>query len=215
MEVITMKIEKISENQIKLTLTRADLEKHNIKLDELVKPTDKTQELFKSIMEQAFNECGFEVDNTPLMVEATPVSIDGLMIIVTKLPEKETNEEKISLINQNKDLRRYRRKDVSSFSSTGDFDQKNAVIYSFNCLDDVIDASMRVESKIKGTNMLFGYKNKYYLLIQETLNEDTLCELNEYGQKSESTLLSKYFLIEHGETIVKNPAVKILAESFR
>jgi adapter protein MecA 1/2 len=209
-----MKIEKISENQIKLTLTKADLEKHNIKLDELIKPTDKTQELFKSIMEQAFNECGFEVDNTPLMVEATPVSIDGLMIIVTKLPEKDTHEDKMSLITQNKDLRRYRKKDVSPFSSTGNFDE-NAVIYSFSCLDDVIDASMRVETKVTGTNMLFGYKHKYYLLIQDSLNDETLSELNEYGEKSNSTALSKYFLIEHGETIVKNPAVKILAESFR
>ena len=59
-----MKIEKISENQIKLTLTKNDLKDNNIKIEELVKPSDKVQELFRNLMEKAFSECGFEVDNT-------------------------------------------------------------------------------------------------------------------------------------------------------
>ena len=78
-----MKIEKINDNQIKLTLTHDDLTERNIKLEELITPSDRSQELFRDIMEQAFNECGFSVDNAPLMVEATPMALDGLMIIVT------------------------------------------------------------------------------------------------------------------------------------
>ena len=107
-----MKVEKISENQIKLTLTSSDLKENNIRLDDLTKPNEKAQELFKKIMEKAFTQCGFEVDDTPLMVEATPISLDGLMIIVTKLPEKASPKDSLSLISQNKELRRYKKKNI-------------------------------------------------------------------------------------------------------
>ena len=51
-----MKIERLSENQIKLTLTPADLREHNINIEELIKPSsEQTKELFKDIMEQAFD----------------------------------------------------------------------------------------------------------------------------------------------------------------
>ena len=48
-----MKIEKINDNQIKLTLTHDDLTERNIKLEELITPSDRSQELFRDIMEQA------------------------------------------------------------------------------------------------------------------------------------------------------------------
>ncbi len=38
--------------------------------------------------------------------------------------------------------------------------------------------------------------------------------LDEYGQKHISTLLSKYYLAEHGETIIGEKAIKALALSF-
>lgn len=115
-----MKVEKISENQIKLTLTSSDLKENNIRLDDLTKPNEKAQELFKKIMEKAFTQCGFEVDDTPLMVEATPISLDGLMIIVTKLPEKASPKDSLSLISQNKELRRYKKKNIEHIKKSSE-----------------------------------------------------------------------------------------------
>ena len=213
-----MKIEKISENQIKLTLTKNDLKDNNIKIEELVKPSDKVQELFRNLMEKAFSECGFEVDNTPLMVEATPISIDGLIIIVTKLPENDAGNGAMSLISQNRDLRRYKKKGISHLESTH-LSEDNIMIYSFICLDDVINASMRISKMFSGYSELFGYEKRYFLLLQSDVehqknDENIESALNEYGTKYASNVLSKYFLVEHGETIVHNPAVKILAENF-
>ena len=128
-----MKVEKISENQIKLILTSADLKENNLKLEELIKPSDKTQDLFRGLMEKAFSQCGFEVDNTPLMVEATPISVDGLMIIVTKLPDKNSQKENMALMSQNKDLRRYKKKGVSALKNEP-VSEENIIIYSFLCL---------------------------------------------------------------------------------
>ncbi len=215
----TMKIEKINENQIKLTLTNADLTERNIKLEELISPSNKTQELFRDIMEQAFTECGFCVDNAPLMVEATPVALDGLMIIVTKIQDKDSQKDKLSLISQNKELRRFKRKSIDTY--TGENVSDNGIsIYSFDALDDVINASIRLNSTYSGYNILFKYTEKYFLLIQnDSANDDISDEdieniVSEYGTKHISTVLSKYHLLEHGEVIVKNPAIKTLAMSF-
>ena len=76
-----MKIERISENQLKLTLTKADLAERKIKLEDLISPSERTQKLFRDIMEQALDEEDFISENTPLMVEAIPSGGDGIMII--------------------------------------------------------------------------------------------------------------------------------------
>lgn len=65
-----MKIEKINENQIRCTLTKADLEDRQIRLSELAYGTEKAKSLFRDMMQQANIEFGFEADNIPLMIEA-------------------------------------------------------------------------------------------------------------------------------------------------
>ena len=42
-----MKIEKINDNQIRCTLTREDLESHQIRISELAYGTDKAKKLFR------------------------------------------------------------------------------------------------------------------------------------------------------------------------
>lgn len=55
-----MRIEKISENQIKFLLSKADLTERDIKITELAYGSEKTQELFREMMEQAMAECGLD-----------------------------------------------------------------------------------------------------------------------------------------------------------
>ena len=60
--MIILKIEKISENQIKVFLDKADLKERNIKLTELAYGSEKTQALFREMMEQAVETCGFDIE---------------------------------------------------------------------------------------------------------------------------------------------------------
>ena len=48
-----MKIEKINENQIRCTLTREDLESHQVNLKELAYGSEKAKKLFRDMMQQA------------------------------------------------------------------------------------------------------------------------------------------------------------------
>lgn len=91
-----MKIEKISENQIRCTLNKADLAEKEILLTELAYGTDKAKELFRELMEQASMELGFEVDNIPLMIEAIPVNPDCLVLIITKVEDPDELDTRFS-----------------------------------------------------------------------------------------------------------------------
>ena len=84
-----MKIEKINDNQIRCTLTREDLENHQIRISELAYGTEKAKKLFRDMMQQAQIQFGFEADNIPLMIEAIPVSTESIILIITKVEDPE------------------------------------------------------------------------------------------------------------------------------
>lgn len=91
-----MKIERLSENQIRCTLNKADLNEKNLKLSELAYGSQKARDLFRDMIQQASAELGFEIDDTPLMVEAIPVSPDCLILIVTKVEDPEELDTRFS-----------------------------------------------------------------------------------------------------------------------
>lgn len=91
-----MKIEKINENQIRCTLTREDLENHQVRLSELAYGTEKAKKLFRDMMQQAQMQFGFEADNIPLMIEAIPVNMDSIILIITKVEDPEELDTRFS-----------------------------------------------------------------------------------------------------------------------
>lgn len=91
-----MKIERLSENQIRCTLYKADLADKELLLAELAYGTDKAKELFRELMQQASEELGFEVDNIPLMIEAIPVSPECLVLIITKVEDPDELDTRFS-----------------------------------------------------------------------------------------------------------------------
>lgn len=91
-----MKLEKINDNQIKCTLTSEDLAERSIRLSELAYGSEKAQELFRDMMQQAFREFGFSVDGAPLFVEAVPLSMDSIILIITKVDDPDELDTRFS-----------------------------------------------------------------------------------------------------------------------
>lgn len=91
-----MKFERISENQIKCTLTNSDLVSRQIKLSELAYGSAKARELFQDLMTQASVELGFDTTNMPIMVEAIPVPGDCLVLIITRVDDPEELDTRFS-----------------------------------------------------------------------------------------------------------------------
>lgn len=91
-----MHIEKINDNQIKCTLSQRDLRARNLDLSELAYGTEKARSLFQEMIEQAHDAFGFEGENTPLMVEAIPISQENIILIITRIDNPEELDSRFS-----------------------------------------------------------------------------------------------------------------------
>ncbi|KXL53920.1 adapter protein MecA 2 [Anaerotignum neopropionicum] len=213
-----MKIERVSENQLKLTLTRADLVERDLKLEDLINPSEKTQKLFRDIMEQALDEYDFINESTPLMVEAVPVGVDGIMVIVTKIDPKNKSENPMDLLFKNKEAHKWKKKPLDAIDTSSN-ENEDLLIFSFRTLDDAIHASLRLHGSYQGESELHKNNERIFLVLQADTYADesddyTELILDEFGQKHISTSLAKYYLLEHGETLISANAVEILAKTF-
>lgn len=135
-----MKIEKISDNQIRCTLNKSDLIDRELKISELAYGTEKAKALFRDMIQQAFYEFGFEVDDIPLMIEAIPVSTECLILVITKVSdpdELDTRFSKFSSFNVN---------DSSNDDSDED-SYADEIISSFDQTDDDIIEDIEERSK--------------------------------------------------------------------
>ncbi len=85
-----MKIEKINENQVRITLTQEDLLHHQLRVSELAYGSEKARELFREMMNKAKQEVGFQLEeHMPIMVEAIPEKGNALVLLITKVEHPE------------------------------------------------------------------------------------------------------------------------------
>lgn len=113
-----MKIEKISDSQIRCTLNRTDLQSRELKISELAYGTEKAKDLFHDMIEQASNQFGFETEDLPLMIEAIPVSSDCIILNITKVEDPEELDTRFSKFAPASDESGYDDNDAPEF----DFD---------------------------------------------------------------------------------------------
>ena len=84
----------------------------------------------------------------------------------------------------------------------------------------MIRVSLRLDGDFKGESSVYKNDGKYFLVLQgdtytaEESSDELELVLKEYCQKHVSTPLAKYYLLEHGETIIAEKAVKALAKTF-
>ncbi|MHB8129543.1 MAG: adaptor protein MecA [Mobilitalea sp.] len=136
-----MKIEKISDNQIRCTLNKSDLIDRELKISELAYGTEKAKALFRDMIQQAFYEFGFEVDDIPLMIEAIPISTECLILVITKVDdpdELDTRFSKFSSFNAHEDSE----KPESDEDSYAD-----EIINCFDQIEDDLDDDIEEDSK--------------------------------------------------------------------
>lgn len=100
--VAEMKIEKISDNQIRCTLSHQDLVDRELKISELAYGTEKAKALFRDMMQQASYEFGFEAEDIPIMIEAIPVSRETLILIITKVEDPDELDTRFSKFSTEK-----------------------------------------------------------------------------------------------------------------
>ena len=79
-----MKIEKLTENKIRIVFNIEDLEERNINLDALLNNSPESQSLILSILNKAESEVGFYAKDSAILVEAFSFPEGIFIFTITK-----------------------------------------------------------------------------------------------------------------------------------
>lgn len=228
-----MKIERINENQIKCTLNRSDLAARQLKLSELAYGTEKTKDFFQDMMEQAETEVGFDASEQPLMIEAIPVSMDCIVLMITKVDDPDDIDTQFSGLTTLADFETDEAPEdfapahdfMSPFSLSSIASMVEKVkspdiekLFSFKDLDTVISFAHLLKGVYDGCNSLYkdDDNKKFYLLLSKSSHSEKefgyVCNLAlEYGSREPMSRARGAFLNEHCEKILDENALQILA----
>lgn len=152
-----MKIEKINDNQIRCTLTHADLASRELKLSELICGSEKAKSLFQDMMKQAAAEFGFEAEDMPLMIEAVPASSDSIVLIITKVDDPEELESRFSKFG----------------TSLHDFENKRrSMLDKLEGAEDILDLLHKVKKAVSNPGNQLTKKDDFDMDEEDTKAED-------------------------------------------
>ena len=233
-----MKFEKINDKQIRCTLDNSDLGERGINLSELAYGSEKAKTLFREMLQKASVELGFETENSPLMVEATPLSNESLLLIITKIDDPEELDTRFSKfspsiedelnslikhidnINTLEGLSELKKEAPVSEPADKEKSEYYSRAFSFENLDTAIAACKGIKNTDTNINSSL-YKNPSNGLFYLTLNNNALPDnnifvatcniLSEYGRKIAFWDSTKAHFDEHFELIIKDYAISKLA----
>ncbi len=195
-----MKIEKLNENKIKITFNIDDLEEKHIDLYSFMHNTPETQDLFWDILNEAEKECGFNVDNSMIYVEATTSGSGNFILIVTKTNEKpNTLNQQTTLKKKNFKLKR---KNISL--------KLEENIYQFDDFEDICDFIKTINVKELENNSLYNMNGKYYLKSAKMPFNNIL----EYASIIKSPRIFESKLNEYGDLVVPENALQTISKYF-
>lgn len=209
-----MKIEKVSENKIKVTISMDDLHSRNLDLKALNYDSPAAQELFLDMMEQAEQELGFSTSDSQLMIEAMPGSEDNFIITISKLDEESDFESMQKYIKD-----KYRKKDLRAKGRNRKICSA-MLIYSFSSFDDVVELAKRIHPSYGGDSTLYKLKETYYLMLTKsnvTQSSSRMFDavMGEYGgRKIINPNFYEGYLSEYGVQLMDGNAIEDLNRYF-
>src|SRR5690606_41999352 len=78
-----LRMERLGNDKIRIFLTFDDLSERGIQKEDLWREIPKVHELFSEMMDQAYNELGFDATG-PLAVEVFAMPAQGMVVVVTR-----------------------------------------------------------------------------------------------------------------------------------
>ncbi len=201
-----MKIEKINDNKIKVTLSTTELQERNLDFQALRYNTPEAQTLFWDMMKQAENEHGFKTTNCQLFIEAAASVNDGQFIVtVTKL---QGNGNSLPPAPQKRKLPipelKVRKKQIPKTQN---------YIYKFNDFEQICNllSSGNVPKDLPAS--LYEYKNSFFIIARPSKAVHLI--ISEFGEVVKDSVSIEGILMEHGRKIVEKNAFSELSKNFK
>ncbi len=180
-----MNYEKLNNNQVRFLLNKQDLESRNLNLSDLSYGSQPVKELFEEMSNIAYKEFNFDVTNSPVTVDAVPISDDELEIIISKDSDPEELDTRFSKFTPSEEELD---EAISSKNTVPSAKDVLDLLSSFNDTLSSIAGKNKTE-KPKDSSALqtntFSKKNTYLNKIFTFDNIDTLIDLSK-------TILEKY-----------------------
>ncbi|WP_239614102.1 genetic competence negative regulator [Cohnella mopanensis] len=197
-----MRMERLSQDKIRIFLTFDDLTERGIQKEDMWREIPKVHELFSEMMDQAYNELGFDASG-PLAVEVFAMPAQGMVVIVTR-----------GKLDRDSDSTSEDEEEVYELEVT--LEQSEAIIYRFRDIEDAIGAAKTLVSHLTEEGRMYRYQNQWVLCFDPAGLESSgyhalIAVLAEYG---EATSITPAVLEEYGQLIIGSQAVKVLAEHF-
>jgi adapter protein MecA 1/2 len=208
-----MKIERISDNIIKVTISYNDLEEKNIDLNALNYNTPAAQEFFWDLMEQAEEQFGFNLADSQLIIEPVPDSNEGFVITITKI------DGDVEFESIHKYIKNRMRKGDLRVKRKGRKVCSPLLIYSFRDIGDVCNLAFKLDNIYSGESTLFRIRDTYYLSLSRSGltpagSKSFELFLNEYGTKVANVNFFEGYLNEYGEKIIEYNALEVLKKFY-
>lgn len=196
-----MKIEKLNENKIKITLSNEDLKARNIDVHSFIYNSPESQDLFWDVMREAEREYGFSVDESMVYVEASATASGIFTLTVTKT----TNSlNQSSLKNKLKKQPNYKLKRKAANTPLDN------ALYRFESFDDFCNFCQVAPVKEFEKNSLLELDSCYYLHVSNMPNSHIL----EYATKEHNTGLLLAKISEYGKTLISENAIEVISKNF-
>lgn len=206
-----MKIEKLTDNKIRVIIDLDDFKKNNIDIHSFLSRTLDSQSLFLDILKKAEEEVDFRTDGCKLLIEAFSSSDDVLVFTITKYSPSDLKSSLDSV----------KKKKLIAKRKTFNVQNKQA-IYAFEDFNTFCDfccslnhSGEKFDSKKLSKNIvLYLYNDTYYLVLQN-INADYEYITMFYSIISEFAKLSSFSinfsnkLLEHGKVIIKKDAINM------
>jgi adapter protein MecA 1/2 len=203
-----MKIERLSQDKIRIFLTFDDLLERGIQKDDMWREIPKVHELFSEMMDQAYSELGFDASG-PLAVEVFALPAQGMVVIVTR---GKMNSHEAERSSEDDDT------DDEIYEMEVTLEQSDVVMYSFREFEDVISVCKQLQSSaLTEDGRLYSYNGKYILALEPALIDSSrhnavIALLAEYG---EATSVTYAMLEEYGKVIMSEAAVREICNHFK
>jgi adapter protein MecA 1/2 len=209
-----MKIERINDNKIVITLSIHDLKERNLDYDSLSYNSPQAQELFWDMMHQAEVEYGFSGSDAQLFIEASHGLGGNLVITVTRVEEDGDFESIQKYIKS-----RFKKSDLK-VRKKGKKLSSGIFIYSFDEFEDLCSVAGVITESYYGDSTLYKSGKLFYLLLTNTgiasTNPDYFDSImSEYGKKVSNSAFIEGYLNEYGAKMIEYDALQVLKDYFK
>lgn len=199
-----MKIEKLTDNKIRVILKQKDFKNKNINIHSLLLSTPELQSLFLEILNKAKKEVNFDTDGHKLLLEVFLQNDDIFVFTITKYIDCNANT-----YTPSKKYVTVKRKNCKLNSKLNIYEFKTFDDFCSFC--DFINNTLSLRGLFK-SSILYFYNDLYFLVINDFSTNNEIHSLHAYllefakFQSNDANFESK--LIEHGKVVIKNNAIK-------